>query len=65
MRYWFEMFLFLHLIFCIVNIHELIFESRLPRKILFAMTILLLPVAGIILFEREREKNNRLPFNRL
>lgn len=65
MRYWFEMFLFLHLVFCTISIYELIFESQLPRKILIAMLILLLPVAGIILFEKERGKNNRLPFNKL
>lgn len=65
MRYWFEMCPFLHLVFCTINIYELMFESQLSRKTLFALLILLLPVAGIILFEKERGRNNRLPFNRL
>lgn len=55
MRYWIEMAFFLHLVFCVINLYELVFESKVKAKVKFAAWIILFPVVGIILFERSKK----------
>lgn len=61
MRYWIEMFLFMHLVFCTINIPELWTERGLKRKAVFALLILVVPVLGILMFHKARRSLGSSP----
>ena len=62
MRYWLELALFLHLVFCIIKIYDLFEESKVREKIKFALLIFLFPFAGLLMFEAAKRRNKRLQF---
>jgi hypothetical protein len=55
-RYWLEMALLLHLIFCISTVYDLLVESKRNNKLGWTMLIILLPAAGFYLYEMTRKK---------
>ena len=56
MRYWIEMFLFMHLVFATINIYDAWTDARLKKKGTFVFLILLVPVAGMLTFHKFRRK---------
>lgn len=56
MRYWIEMFLFMHLVFATINIYDVWANPTLKKKGPFVLLILIVPVAGMLTFHRFRRK---------
>lgn len=61
MRYWLEMAIFLHLVFCVIRVYDVFEESNLKNKIKFSLLICLFPFGGILIFEAAKRRNKSLP----